>query len=161
LSVYGAPTGALNQGDIRVNVPFIRRQEHGSEFVHVHGLVVSHSCDIDKFAELKHQLTGNEQKRFPILLAPLYNLASLDASAAGDARVGRHRRYFYIPPEAPHHEMVADLWFTQPVPLVVVQRLARAATLSDGHVAKLWAHSFVTMTRRDPKDVFIGGRLAP
>jgi hypothetical protein len=57
--------------------------------------------------------------------------------------------------------MVADLWLTQPVPLVIVRRLPRAATLSAEHLAKLWAHSFVTMSRKDPADVFIGGQLAP
>lgn len=161
MPVYGLPAGAVNQGDVRLNVSFFIRQDQGAEFVSSPGLIMSHSCDIDKYDEVKHQLNGNQKKRFPIQVAPLFGLGHLDASQAGDVRAGRHRRYFYLPQEAPHHEMVADLWLTQPVPLLSVRRLTRAATLSEEYLARLWVHAFVTHSRKDPRDVFVGGQLAP
>lgn len=161
MAVYGEPEKALNQGDVRASVPFLIRQHHSTQFIPVLGLVVSHSCDIDKYDEVKHSLTNNEKKRWPIQVAPLYNLSSLDPSTAGDARSGRHRRYFYLPQEGSHSEMVADLWLTQPVPRVIVTGCQRLAALSAEHLARLWGHAFVTMSRKDPADVFIGGQLAP
>lgn len=161
MAVYGQPEGAINQGDIRSGVPFYVRQHYGFRLVSTLGLIVSHSCDIDKYDEVKHQLTNNEQKRFPILVAPLYGLGSLSKDDAGNVRAGKHRRYFYISPEGRHNEQLADLWLTQPVPLLVVRSLPRLASLSREYLAKFWAHSFVTLSRKDPADVFVGGQLAP
>jgi hypothetical protein len=161
LAVYGQPEGAINQGDIRSSVPFYIRQQHTPNLVLTMGLIVSHSCDIDKYDEIKHTLGNNEKKRFPILVAPLYGLGSLTKEDAGNVRAGRHRRYFYVPAEGRHNEQVADLWLTQPVPLVIVRGLPRLATLSREHLAHFWAHAFVTLSRKDPADVFRGGQLAP
>lgn len=160
MAVYGAPDGDLNQGDVLANVPFYGRQEHGNELVTVPGLVLSHSCDIDKFDEVKHTLTGNQRKRWPVQMLPLMTPAALDKGALGDTKGGRHRRYFYIPKEGHHQELVADFWLAQPVPLVVLKRLQRLATLSDEYLAKLWTHAFVAISRKEPTDVFQGGRLA-
>jgi len=158
--VYGPPDGPLNQGDVIAGVPFYIRQDHSRELVSVPGLVYSHSCDIDKYDETKHSLTGNQKKRWPVQMIPLLSPKNVDAGALGDVKAGRHRRYFYLPKESPHHELVADFWLAQPIPLLVVQGLQRVATLSDEHLAKLWTHSFVAVSRKDPARVFQGGRLA-
>lgn len=161
MAVYGQPERAINQGDIRASVPFYIRQQHSLQLVVGLGMIVSNSCDIDKYDEIKHTLNNNERKRFPISVAPLYGLGSLSVSATGDVRAGRHRRYFYVPPEGRHNEQLVDLWLAQPVPLVVIRGLTRIATLSKEHLAKFWAHAFVTMSRKDPADVFIGGQIEP
>lgn len=160
MAVYGSPERDLNQGDIWANVPFYARQLHSNKLVVLPGLVLSHSCEIDKFDELKDKLTGNEQKRWPVQMVPLMNLGALDDGQKGDVKAGRHRRFFYIPKEGRHHEMVADFWQAQPVPLLVVKGLNRVATLSDEYLAQLWTHAFVAVSRKKPSDVFQGGRLA-
>jgi hypothetical protein len=100
LAVYGPPEGAVNQGDIWLNVPFLGRQELGIDFpIYSPGLVVSHSCDIDKYDEIKDRLAENEKKRFPILLAPVLGFGDLDPSLRGEVKSGRQRRYFYLPAE--------------------------------------------------------------
>jgi hypothetical protein len=139
LAVYGQPEGAINQGDVRLGVRFYIRQQHSYQRVIALGMIVSNSCDIDKYAEVKHTLTNNERKRWPISVAPLYGLGSLSASTAGEVRAGRHRRYFYLPQEDRHNEQVVDLWLIQPVPLVVIRGLTRIGTLSREHLAKFWA----------------------
>jgi hypothetical protein len=160
LPVYGPPEGGLNQGDVIRDVPFHVFREHSPELVAAPGLVISHSCDIDKFDELKAKLTGNGRKRWPIQMVPLMSTAALDAAQIGDAKAGRHRRFFYIPKEGRHQELLADFWLAQPVPLVIVQTLTRLGTLSDEYLAKLWTHAFVSISRKKPADVFEGGRLA-
>lgn len=159
--MYGKPEGALNQGDVIAGVPFfVRKDVEGRELYDGPGLVLSHSCDIDKFAEIKGTLSGNQRKRIPIQMLPLLSLSSVDATMLGDVRKGRHKRYFFIPRENQHQELVADFWLAQPIPIMVVQKLSRIATLSDEYLAKLWTHSFVSVSRKDPAQVFQGGRLA-
>lgn len=142
------------------NVPFYMRQEHGHALVPVPGLVLSHSCDIDKYDEEKAKLNGNQRKRWPVQMLPLLSTADLSKGALGDVKAGRHRRYFYIPKEGPHQELVADFWLAQPVPLLVVKALTRLGTLSDDYLARLWTHAFVAISRKNPVEVFKGGRLA-
>lgn len=160
MAVYRSPEGDLNQGDVLANVPFYVRQEHGNTLVPAPGLVLSHSCDIDKFDEEKHKLAGNVRKRWPVQMIPLMSPAAMDQGALGDTKAGRHKRYFYIPKEGHHQELVADFWLAQPVPLVVLKSLQRLATLSDDYLARLWTHSFVAISRKQPTEVFQGGRLA-
>lgn len=161
MAVYGPPEGGLNQGDVIAGVPFYARRDHGQgSLVVVPGLVFSHSCDIDKFDEEKHKLDGNARKRWPVQMLPLLTPASFDTSVLGEVRAGRHRRYFLIPKESRHQELLADFWLAQPIPLLVVKSLTRVATLSDEYLAKLWTHAFVAITRRNPSEVFHGGRLA-
>jgi len=123
------------------------------------GLVISHSCDIDKFREERPKLATRARNAWPVTLAPVYGLENLDAGQAGDVRAGRHRRYFHLPSEAKIPELMADLWMQQPVPIVRVLALKRRATLDPEWVARLWLHIFVTTSRRNPKDVFVGGTL--
>lgn len=137
------------------------RQQHGVSFAPLPGLVTSHSCDIDKYEEEKHGLSGNQKKAWPVSVAPLFSLETLSAGQAGDVRSSRHRRFFHIPREGPNREMMADLWFEQPVPLVLLLPLSRMATLSPEWLARLWTHAFVGLTRKDPAEVFVGGQLGP
>lgn len=160
MPVYGPPEKELNQGDVVADVPFIGRRLRDTTSVVLPGLITSNGCDLDKYWELREDLSRNQKLAWPVTLAPLHGLEGLDHGAAGDARGNRHRRYFYIPAEGQQPEMVADLWLQQPVPLALVQRLERRATLSDEWVARLWLHAFVTFTRRDPEDVFVGGTLS-
>jgi hypothetical protein len=160
LPVYGPPEKDLNQGDLIAEVPFISRRRRDCEAVVLAGLVTTNSCDLDKYTELRDSLTRNQRLAWPVTVAPLYGLEDLDRAAAGDVRAHRHRRYFYLPREAPQPEMMADLWLQQPVPLSVITRLNRLATLSDEWLARLWLHAFITFSRRDPKDVFVGGTLS-
>jgi len=126
----------------------------------VPGLVLSHSCDIDKYDEQKHKLAGNAQKRWPVQMVPLMTPSGFDKGTLGDVRAGRHHRYFLLPKEGPHQDLLADFWLAQPVPLLVVKSLQRVATLSEEYLAKLWTHAFVVTTRKKPSEVFQGGRLA-
>lgn len=159
--MYGPPEGGLNQGDVIAGVPFYSRQDHGQgTLVVAPGLVFSHSCDLDKYDEEKSKLDGNQRKRWPVQMLPLVSPATFDRATLGDVRAGRQRRFFLLPKEGRHQELVADFWLAQPVPLLVVKSLNRVATLSDEYLAKLWTHAFVTMTRKKPSDVFQGGRLA-
>jgi hypothetical protein len=103
LAVYGPSEEGLSQGDIISSVSFYSRQDHGpGTLVAVPGLVLSHSCDIDKFDEMKAKLDGNTQKRWPVQMLPLLTTADIDKGALGDVRAGRHRRYF------------GDLWSSAP-----------------------------------------------
>jgi hypothetical protein len=161
LAVYGRPEKALNQGDIFPNVPFYSRQVDGSfTLLTVPGLVLTHSCDIDKYDEVKGKLSGNQKKRWPIQMLPLLSPADLDKGALGDTKAGRHKRYFFIPKEDRHQELVADFWLAQPVPILDIQKLTRLATLSEEYLARLWSHAIVAVSRKEPQRLFEGGRLA-
>jgi hypothetical protein len=160
LAVYGPPTGALNQGDLIGDVPFIARRLHDQQPITLPGLITSNSCDLDKFAKERPKLERNQMLSWPATVAPVYDLDSLDAGGAGDVRGDRHRRYFLLPREGQQPEQMADLWLQQPVPICELERLPRLATLSDEWLRRLWLHAFVTLTRRDPKAVFVGGTLS-
>lgn len=66
MAVYGPPEKELNQGDLIERVPFVGRRMHDVEFpIELHGLVISHSCDVDKFREEQGKLERNV--RFQII----------------------------------------------------------------------------------------------
>jgi hypothetical protein len=157
LAVYGPPAKELNQGDVLRDVPFLKRRKHDVELIVAPGLVTSHSCDIDKFESISDR---NARLRFPLTVAPVVGLDTVDAEVAGNVRADKHRRFFYLPREGPFSERMVDRWWQQPIPLVLLRELKREATLSDEHLARLWEFDFVSFSRRDPKRVFIGGTLA-
>jgi hypothetical protein len=159
LAVYGPPEGKLNQGDVLEDVPFYVRRGGDLARVEGPGLVTSNSCDYDKFAELRAGLTRQQKLTWPLSVAPLSGLGELSSAAAGDARRYRHTRYFYLPKERPHPEQIADLWWEQPIPIVVLEQLPRRASLSEDHRLRLWVFTFHRRTRLDPAHVFVGGQL--
>jgi hypothetical protein len=160
LPVYGKPEGKLNQGDLLRNVPFLMRRGGDLSRQEANGLITSNSCDYDKFVELRAKLDRNQRLAWPLSVAPLSGLEILSSAAAGDARAGRHRRFFYVPRESSLQEQIADMWHEQPIPIVILERLDRVASLSDESLFKLWAYTFVRRTRLDPADVFKGGQLS-
>lgn len=152
MGVYGPRSDRnLNQGDVLRAVPFIARKDLGAkDLAALPGLVVSHSCDVDKYEAEKHKLDGNAKKAWPVTLVPLLSPEHLEDRLLGDVRAHRQYRYFHLPREANHQELVADLWQMQPVPRIAVQRLDRIATLSDEYLRRLWAALIVLFTRVDP-----------
>ena len=163
MAVYGPRSARnLNQGDVLRGVPFIARKDLGAKnLAALPGLVVSHSCDVDKYDEDKRSLEGNVKKAWPVTVVPLLSPAQLDEGVLGDVRAHRQYRYFYLPREAQHQELIADLWQMQPVPRIAIQRLERMATLSDDYLQRLWAALIVLFTRVDPGAVLSDGeRLA-
>lgn len=142
-------------------VPFIDRKDLGAkDLVTVPGLVVSHSCDIDKYDEVKHRLGGNEKKAWPVTVVPLLSPDQMDEGVLGDVRAHRHHRYFHLPHEGPNQELVTDLWRIQPVPRMALMRLDRVGTLSDDYLHRLWAALIVVFTRVDPQSLQQENRLA-
>jgi hypothetical protein len=149
------------QGSVDLTVTNVNGIFGGTPRLVVPGLVLTHSCDVDKFDKLKPNVAGNERKRYPLTVAPLLPAAEFSNGVIGDIRAGRHKRFFLLPAEEGHPAMVADLWSMQQVPLLEVKRLKREATLSPEHLAKLHVHLFVLFSHRNPDEVFTGGRLAP
>lgn len=162
MAVWGPSSdNDLNQGDVLRAVPFIDRKDLGAkDLVAVPGLVVSHSCDVDKYDEVKHRLEGNAKKSWPITMVPLLSPDQMDETVLGDVRAHRQHRYFHIPREAQHQELVADLWRIQPVPRMALMRLERVGTLSDDYLHRLWAALVVLFTRVDPQVLLEENRLA-
>lgn len=114
------------------------------------GLVVSHSCDVDKYIEKKDSLDGNTKKAWPVTMVPLLSPAQMEEDVLSDVRAHRHYRYLHLPREAQHQELIADLWQMQPVPRMAVERLNLIATLSEDYVNRLWAALIISFTRVDP-----------
>ena len=58
-------------------------------------------------------------------------------------------RFFYLPADGPFQlEHVADLWYEQPVPYVVLERASLLTTLSEEMIETLHAHLMRLRTRR-------------
>lgn len=142
-------------------MPFIVRKDLGAkDLVTVPGLVLSHSCDVDKYDEVKHRLGSNEKSAWPVTLAPLLSTNQMDEGVLADVRAGRHHRYFHLPHEGTHQELIADLWRIQPVPRMAITRLERVGTISDDYLHRLWAALVVLYTRVDPTTLLKGNSLA-
>ena len=152
MGVYGPGLDInLSQGDILRAVPFISRKDLGAKDLDaLPGLVVSHSCDVDKYIEKKDSLDGNTKKAWPVTMVPLLSPAQMEDDVLNDVRAHRQYRYMHLPREARHQELIADLWQMQPVPRMAVLRLDRIATLSEDYLHRLWAALIISFTRVDP-----------
>jgi hypothetical protein len=133
-----------NQGDIFADVPFVIRPEGA-----VWGMIVSHDCDCDKFLKPKTPIPDEQRPIWPITMAPVHPIEELTGGRMKAAREREMPRYFYLPAEDDLPELVADLWFEQPVPMEQVLTCDRVASLSDEWRGRLWTQIIRLRTGRD------------
>lgn len=152
----------LNQGDLLVDVPFVGQDASDRCRVTTSlGLVTTNSCDCDKFfAAQEKGLSDDLAATWPIIVAPAHPPELLVGGQAGDASKGRMPRYFPIPAEDDHPELVVDLWREEAIPAVELIGLQRQACLSRDNLLALYAHVWWLRTRLRPDDVFQEGALS-
>lgn len=159
MPVYGPAEERLNQGDLFSKVAVVipravrvRRQRRRQSLA----LVTSHDCDCDRYKRAVEKGQGPDVlRRFPLLVAPVHPIAELaDEGLHGDIRKARVPRYFHIPAEDECEEMVADLWFEQPVPAMELLQLRRMATLSEEWKRHLAIQIFRLRSHLREEDVF-------
>lgn len=164
MAVYAEPEepSRLNQGDLLGDVPFIGHDARDrAQSTTALGLVTAHSCGCDKFfVKQEKGLDEHLEATWPIMVAPVHPPELLVGGQAGDARSGRIPRYYYLPAEDSHPELVVDLWREEAVPALTLLALDRQATLSRDSVLGLYAQLWWLRTRLRPDDVFKPGALA-
>lgn len=158
MAVYAEPEepDRLNQGDLLIDVPFVgqdaRDRAHATVAL---GVVTAHSCDCDKFFSFREKGLAEElEATWPIMVAPVHDPELLVGGQAGHARKGEMPRYFPIPSEGDHPELVIDLWREEAIPAVTLIELDRQACLSRETLLALYAHLWWLRTRLRPEDVF-------
>jgi hypothetical protein len=156
LAVYGDREDAVNQGDIFRDVSFVIPRGPDRPSVVLMGMVVSHDCDCDKFFSERDRGRLPEPDRFCVAIAPTYPLSELQGGRAGDARAGRIRRFFPLPAEDEHPEMVVDLWFEQPIPMTELLDRERIGSLSEEYVRRLHIQIWELRTRIAAEKVLRG-----
>lgn len=154
MPIYVEREEPLNQGDIFAEVDFTLPRGASRVPETRAGMVLSHSCDCDKyFAELERDRVP-EPDCWPVTVAPIHEISELDAGKAGDARRNRIKRFFYLPAEGGFDEMVVDLWFEQPIPIVQLDPDGRLTSLSDDWVKRLHIQMWELRTRIKAEDAF-------
>lgn len=148
MAVYQAREEQLNQGDIFEDVPLLTVDGPERPQKIARGMVVSHDCDCDKYFNEVRRGRASGPALWPVAVAPVYDLKDLRGGQSGDARAGRIKRFFYIAPEGDHGEMVADLWFEQPVSIAQLLGLRRVASLSDEWLKRLHIQIWELRTRK-------------
>jgi hypothetical protein len=153
VSVYGDAHYALDQGYLLDAVP-VRFPRSGEDSVEQSlAVVTSHGCDCDRYERAK--AAGDSGETLVVQVAPVHPLAALDDNGLhNDIRKGGVHRYFHIPAEAGHDELVADLFFEQPLPTGDLMRLVRVASLSEDWCWRLSLQIFVLRSRKRIEDVF-------
>lgn len=156
--VYGPREHQLNQGDLYESVPFhlpVGKSDVSSDFERMLGLVTSHGCDCEKYDRaVQRGQTQETLDRMPLLAAPVHDLEDLNASLAGDVRKVRVPRYFYMPADEHQPELVADLWFEQPVAIPQLLDLEHRATLDEEWRLKLIVQIFRLRSHLKEESVF-------
>lgn len=148
MAVYQAREYPLNQGDLFGEVPLLSVDGSKRPDKVARAMVVSHDCDCDKYFSEIERGRAREPDLWPVTVAPVYELSDLRGGQGGDARAGRIKRFFYIAPEGDHGEMVADLWFEQPVSITQLLALPKIASLSDEWLKRLHIQIWELRTRR-------------
>jgi hypothetical protein len=123
------------------------------------GLVVQHDCDLDKFLKPRTPLSDAERDAFAVTVAPVHPIDDLSGGRPKAVRAGDMSRYFHLPAEDDHDELVADLWLEQAVRMVDLLECDRMASLSDEWRERLWAQIFKLRIRLDESKVFVKGGL--
>lgn len=163
MAVYADPDAPdrLNQGDLLADVAFVGQDARDrTQRNQALGLITSHSCDCDKFFALREKGLPEEiEMTWPIMVAPVHSPDDLLGGQPGDARAGRMPRYFPLPAEGDHPDLVVDLWREEAVPAVTLLELDRQACLSRETLLAAYVHLWVLRTRLPPKDVFKEGAL--
>lgn len=119
-----------NQGDVFQDVPF-------AGFT-MDGMILSHDCVCDKYLSPKRPLPQREAAKFVVTVAPVHPLARLTGQRPAAARDGAMPRYFYLADEAGRGELVVDLYLEQPVRMAALMECARATSLSEEALGRLW-----------------------
>lgn len=148
MAVYQTRDQQLNQGDIFEDVPLLTVDGADRPPKIARGMVVSHDCDCDKYFNEVQRGRATGPELWPATVAPVYDLTELRGGQSGDARAGRIKRFFYIAPEGNFGEMVADLWFEQPVSIAQLIELPRVASLSDDWLKRLHIQIWELRTRK-------------
>lgn len=147
MAVYTDRAEPVNQGDLFADIPFVIPRGDDREREDLVGMVISHDCDCDKFFTERDRGRLEHPDRFPITMAPVFRVEELQGGQDGDARAGRIRRFFYLPPEDEREDLVVDLWFEQPVAMTQLLDRDRMASLSDEYVQRLHIQLWELRTR--------------
>lgn len=157
--VYRELGDVLDQGDLLVDVPFLRREGAAEPSVVTElGIVTSNGCQCERFTEAQARGASQEIiQTYPLHVAPVYDAASYDKGLQGDIRKGRVRRHFWIPREGEMPDLIVDLFYDQPVPAIALSDLHRVASISTDLWYALLVHAWTFRSHINPDDVFIGG----
>lgn len=155
MAVYRDHDHEIDQGDVLVDVPFVFRRGESVEVKPRLGVVTSHGCDCERYTRRRDQGADDVfLETYTVQVAPLIHTVDFDAGVLGDIRRGRVRKYFAIPADDEHPEVLIDLHLEQPVPVAELLDLHRETSLSDETWAQLVVHQFVLQSRLNPDDVF-------
>lgn len=156
--VYEAadPKEPLNHGDILPDVPLVARRLDALEPTENRAVITSHGCDNEKYFRHKEKETGGHiLQTYPVMVAPLYAASGVgDAGLQGDIEAGRVRRYFFLPADDGSEALVADLFYEQPVPAILLENLKPTHRLTREWWLRFLVHLWVQRSRLDPDDVF-------
>ena len=152
MPVYEDRPEPFSQGDIFTDVPFTLPAGDFDRLSRLSlGMIVAHDCDCDKAAG-RHEEAPPDQ--LTVATAPVYPLALFEASGqAGDIRAGRIRRYFHLPEEDGREALCVDLVLHQPMPVPLLRRREKVASLSDEYRGRLLLHMWRMLARDTPLPV--------
>jgi hypothetical protein len=155
-AVYSRRNEPLNQGDIFKEVPFTSPHGDDRRTLIMEGMVTSHDCDCDKYFHEVNKGAVDNPDGWPVIVVPVYPIEQLQGGQDGNARLGKIRRWFYLPADQGRSEYVADFWFEQPIPIVQLLARERVASLSHEWRQRLHIHIWEMRTRVPAADAFRG-----